>query len=444
MASRKRILGSRKRRKTNVVEKRTDNWENEEIDSDSDRSVGSGTVEANAYDQNDEPEETAHEKRYRLAKQLLNEVESKEEQRDYHRQLDYDAVAHRLEQEAPDLVYPEKRFIADGIVLPSPSEIQVLRGHKLSVTSVALSADGRKVVSGSKDGDILIWDMETSTKIRRLKSKRYNSVGHDYVTSIALSDDGRFLCSGGKDGRINVWDFEMGEHLKTFQHEAIVTGLSVRTAHNQLFSCSADRCVKLWNLNEFGFVDSMYGHEAPIQDVDSLARERAITCGGRDHTIRIWKVLEDSQLVFNAEKFSWGSIDCVKLISEDHFVAGSSSGCLSLWSVFKKSPIFIAEHAHAEVERREAWISSLCTVRHTDLLISGSNDGFIRFWKFDEAEQTLEETSRLKQVGFVNSLACNGSSLIAGIGQEHKQGRWWNIKEAVNSVVVMPLKFNHN
>ncbi|KHJ43327.1 WD domain, G-beta repeat protein [Trichuris suis] len=388
-------------------------------------------------------------------------MKSKEEQRDYQEQVDYDAVAHRLEQEAPDLTYPEMRLIADSVILPSPSQIQVLRGHKLSVTSVALSADGRKVVSGSKDGDILICtfelnfqnfsylyligDLETSAKIRRLRCKRYSHVGHDYVTSVAPSQDGNLLCSGGKDGRINIWDFETGEFLRTLQHEGGVTGLSVRTGHNQLFSCGADKSVKLWTLDGFGFVDSMYGHEAPIQDIDSLARQRAITCGGRDHTIRIWKVLEDSQLVFDTEKFCWGSMDTVRLISEDHFVAGSSSGCLSLWSVFRKSPVFVSEHAHAEVDSREAWISSLCSVRHTDLLMSGSNDGFVRFWKYDKAKQVLEEVKRLQQTGFVNSLAStNGSLLVAGIGQEHKQGRWWNVKKAVNSVVVIPLKFNDN
>lgn len=43
--------------------------------------------------------------------------------------------------------------------------------------------------------------------------------------------------------------------------------------------------------------------------------------------------------------------------------------------------------------------------------------------------------------GFVNSLAfsSDGSKLIAAIGQEHRLGRWWRIKEAKNSVLVIPL-----
>ncbi|CDW53604.1 U3 small nucleolar RNA interacting protein 2 [Trichuris trichiura] len=378
-------------------------------------------------------------------------MKAEEEERGYQQSQDDDGLAHRLEQEVPGLAYPEMRFIADSVILPSPSEIQVLRGHRLSVTSVALTADGRKAVSGSKDGDILIWDLETSAKTLRLKCQRYNTVGHDYVTSIALSQDGNFLCSGGKDGRINIWDFETGECLKTLQHEGGVTGLSVRTGHNELFSCGNDRSVKLWTLDGFGYVDSMYGHEAPVQDVDSLARQRAITCGGRDHTIRIWKVLEDSQLVFYTEKFCWGSIDTVRLISEDHFVAGSSSGCLSLWSVFRKSPAFVSEHAHADVDNREGWISSLCSVQMMALFDFGNVTKINKYWKKLNVLNRFPVVVRFAvnfryfKTGFVNSLAsANGSLLVAGIGQEHKQGRWWNVKEAVNSVVVIPLKFNDN
>lgn len=43
--------------------------------------------------------------------------------------------------------------------------------------------------------------------------------------------------------------------------------------------------------------------------------------------------------------------------------------------------------------------------------------------------------------GFVNSLAFSndGSKLVAAIGQEHRLGRWWKIKEAKNSVLVIPF-----
>ena len=49
--------------------------------------------------------------------------------------------------------------------------------------------------------------------------------------------------------------------------------------------------------------------------------------------------------------------------------------------------------------------------------------------------------SLLFQTGFVNALkfSQDGRYLIAGIGQEHRLGRWWRLKEAKNSICVIPL-----
>lgn len=42
-----------------------------------------------------------------------------------------------------------------------------------------------------------------------------------------------------------------------------------------------------------------FGHQDGITGIDSLARDRAVTSGGRDNSIRVWKVPEESQLVFH-------------------------------------------------------------------------------------------------------------------------------------------------
>jgi ribosomal RNA-processing protein 9 len=67
----------------------------------------------------------------------------------------------------------------------------------------------------------------------------------------------------------------------------------------------------------FPFRNSRFGHQSPVTSIDALAREKAITSGGMDRSIRIWKIPEESQLVFNGHH---GNIECVKLINEENFV----------------------------------------------------------------------------------------------------------------------------
>ena len=44
-----------------------------------------------------------------------------------------------------------------------------------------------------------------------------------------------------------------------------------------------------------------FGHQDAVTGIDSLLRERAVTCGN-DRTVRVWKVVEESQLVFHGHK----------------------------------------------------------------------------------------------------------------------------------------------
>ena len=47
-------------------------------------------------------------------------------------------------------------------------QARTLDGHSLKVTSVAISLDGKRVVSGSADNAVKIWDPETGAEVRGL------------------------------------------------------------------------------------------------------------------------------------------------------------------------------------------------------------------------------------------------------------------------------------
>ena len=113
-----------------------------------------------------------------------------------------------------------------------------------------------------------------------------------------------------------------------------------------------------------------FGHQNGITSIDALARERAITSGGFDGTIRIWKIVEESQLIFNGHG---GSIDSVKLINEEHFLSCGDDGQLCVWGCLKKKPLCSVLDAHGrdESNNQPMWISSIATLLNTDLVASG-------------------------------------------------------------------------
>ena len=133
----------------------------------------------------------------------------------------------------------------------------------------------------------------------------------------------------------------------------------------------------------------------------------------------------------------------MKLVNEEVFISCGDNGSLCVWNVGKKKAIGVHKLAHGKSSTGVAnWVSSIATLTNTDLFASGSNDGFIRVWKLEKSFREIKLKFEIPVAGFVNSLAftSDGSSLIAGIGQEHRLGRWWRLKEAKNVILVIPFK----
>ena len=76
------------------------------------------------------------------------------------------------------------------------------------ILSVAYSKDGAKIVSGSTDKSVRVWDASTGAALQQLNGHTAN------VNSVAFSHDGMYIVSGSSDKSVRVWDFETGVELR--------------------------------------------------------------------------------------------------------------------------------------------------------------------------------------------------------------------------------------
>ena len=91
----------------------------------------------------------------------------------------------------------------------------------------------------------------------------------------------------------------------------------------------------------------------------------------------------------------------------------------------------------------------MAAIPHSDLFASGSNDGSIRLWKLSPTKKSFSPLLSIPMIGFINALQFTEINdterkktvyLVAGIGQEHRLGRWERIKEAKNCVKIIKLE----
>jgi len=121
------------------------------------------------------------------------------------------------------------------------------------VSSVACSPDGRKIISGSEDRTVRIWDGETGTATSQ------PLVGHTRsVSSVAYSPYGRYIISGSEDETIQIWDAEtgaaVGEPLDG--HNRSVCSVAYSPDGHYITSGSEDGTIRVWN--SFPHVSTQY------------------------------------------------------------------------------------------------------------------------------------------------------------------------------------------
>ncbi|XP_061473904.1 U3 small nucleolar RNA-interacting protein 2 [Rhineura floridana] len=439
-----------KKRKLPVTEEKA--WQkagsklNEEISSDSEPDSSAKKKNNEAAE---EIEETPQEKKLRLAKLYLEQLRQQEEEKAEEEAFEKDLVAGWLKEDVLEQKGKLQRQIAKILQPPDTSQIRVLRGHQLPITCLVISPDDKCIFSAAKDCSIIKWDVESGKKLHVIRGGKKGTegshVGHTaHILAMAISSDGKYLATGDRNKLIMIWEAATCSHLYKFTgHRDAVSGLSFRKGTHQLYSASHDRSVKVWNVAENAYVETLFGHQDTITALDSLSRECCVTSGGRDGTVRIWKIPEESQLVFYGHQ---GSIDCIQLINEEHMVSGADDGSVALWGLSKKKPLTTVKKAHSLYGtlgmEQPYWISSVAALLNSDLVATGSHSASVKLWKCGEGFRKLESLFEIPLVGFVNSLkfSNSGNFLVAGIGQEHRLGRWWRIKEAKNSICIIPLR----
>jgi WD40 repeat protein len=81
----------------------------------------------------------------------------------------------------------------------SGREIRAFQGHQNGVLSVVFSPDGKRLVSGSDDQTVRLWQVDSGREIRTFR-------GHQNgVMSVAFSPDGKSIASSSFDGSIRLW-----------------------------------------------------------------------------------------------------------------------------------------------------------------------------------------------------------------------------------------------
>ncbi len=167
--------------------------------------------------------------------------------------------------------------------------------HLSLVESLAISPDGKYVVSGSYQ-EVSIWNPEDGKRVHKIDGFKH------MVVALAFSADGKYFATGGGEptgeGEVKVFDVPSWKQYAEILngHSDTVYGLSFSPDNKMIATCSADKFIKTWELPSGKFVKSFEGHTHHVLDVGWQADGKMLASAGGDNTVKIWDFEKGEQV----------------------------------------------------------------------------------------------------------------------------------------------------
>ncbi|KAG6672840.1 hypothetical protein I3842_16G079400 [Carya illinoinensis] len=195
-----------------------------------------------------------------------------------------------------------------------------LKGHTRTIR--AISSDRLKVVSGSDDQSILVWDKQTTQLLEELK-------GHDGQVSCVRMLSGERVLTAAHDGTVKMWDVRTDTCVATVGRcSSAVICMEYDDSTGILAAAGRDVVANIWDIRAGRQMHKLLGHTKWIRSMRMVGD--TLVTGSDDWTARAWSVSQgtcEAVLACHA-----GPILCVEYSPLDRgIITGSIDGLLRFW-----------------------------------------------------------------------------------------------------------------
>lgn len=168
-------------------------------------------------------------------------------------------------------------------------------GHKSAITQLAFDSAGVHLASGSKDTDIILWDLIGEVGLFKLRghtdqitSLNFLVPSMELLNAAGINDHAGFLLTTGKDSLIKVWDLASQHCIET--HVAQTNGecwsLGLSPDHSGCITAGNDGELKVWSINETAMLE-ISREKVGAEGQKILTDRGTFYRNGKDRTIGI-------------------------------------------------------------------------------------------------------------------------------------------------------------
>jgi WD40 repeat protein len=282
--------------------------------------------------------------------------------------------------------------------------LQVFKGHELQISSSSFSPDGRSILASSYDKTARLWDLHGNV-LQLFK-------GHKgQIMRAAFSPDGKSILTGSLDKTARLWDLQ-GNVLQVFKgHEEVINYVTFSPDGNSILTGSLDKTARLWDL-QGNVLQVFKGHENEIYSANFSPDGKSILTGSLDKTARLWDLNGNILQVFRGHES--GILTVAFSPDGKSILTGTYGDPVSLWDL---------QGNLLQAFKGAAWAVAFSPDGKS--ILTGDWGGTIRLL---DLQGNLLQVNTGHEGNIVSvSFSPDGKSILSGSWD--KTARLWDIKE---------------
>jgi WD40 repeat protein len=306
---------------------------------------------------------------------------------------------------------------------PGAFLVCTLEGHSESVTDLAISSDGKYVISASIDGSLILWDISSGRE--RYTLGGYENIIWDVaINPVAISPDGKYAISVSVDNTLKVWNLSNGrEHRALKGHDGSINDLAISSNSQSVISASEDGTLIVWNIENGKRRYTLRGHDNAITAVKISPNGKLAVSASADRNLVVWN-LQNGKKCLTLKGHS-EVINSIAISPDGMFVVSASDdNTLIVWNLH-------SGQQHCVFTGHQSSVYSVAISQNALFVVSGSYDGTTKIWGIDKANELRTFKSHDGPVVSVAISSDNHLIVSASIGKIFNL-IMWNFDKVLN------------